>query len=92
MESVLPILQKLETHITQQSSSSLESGLAETVDNAVGHAYSSIRQDGLNIDDAAHGNRTWHLFTHIRESTVSVLLADLGVGIPPQYPTVLEGA
>ena len=86
MEKAIPLLDTIGQLISAQSSEQLAAGLGEVVDNAVDHAYSDIRPDGLNIDDNRFDNRNWYLLTSFREESVSVILADLGVGIPTTLP------
>lgn len=52
-------------------------GAFEAMANCVEHAHPTTRADGLNISD----NRWW-MFIGIKDNNLSILVCDLGVGIP----------
>ncbi len=91
MIPLIPMLDRLTKLITNQSSTSLEQGLPEILDNTADHAYSQIRDDGLNIDDAAHNRKRWYLFSNVGLNSVTVVVYDLGVGIPETLPHMNTG-
>jgi hypothetical protein len=57
--------------------------LTEAMTNCHHHAYISVRQDGLGIQDT---NRDWWMFSQERDGMLTVVFCDLGVGIPSTIP------
>lgn len=62
-------------------------GLAEAMTNACQHAYSGLRDDGLNHDRP----RDWWVFSQAKDGHLYVALCDLGVGIPGTLPITNPG-
>ena len=60
----------------------VNSGMAEAVANSSEHAYISERRDGLNIDSPTK----WWLFAKKEDDDISLVICDLGVGIPGSLP------
>lgn len=58
-------------------------GLGEAMTNAKHHAYTGIREDGLNF---VQPQDDWWMFSQARDGKLSVVFCDLGVGIPTTLP------
>jgi len=69
---------RLETEMIDE----LLGGLGEAMTNAIHHAYDSIRQDGLDYK----GTTDWWMFSQEKEGRLSVVICDLGIGIPTTLP------
>lgn len=63
-------------------SADLYSGVTEAMTNVVNHAYSQPRDDGL----APISDRDWWMFSTERDGRLTVLICDLGAGIPGTLP------
>lgn len=57
-------------------------GLNEAMTNAGQHAYDQVRDDGLDYT----GVRDWWMFSQAKDGYLSVVLCDLGIGIPRTLP------
>ncbi|WP_147296039.1 hypothetical protein [Pseudomonas fluorescens] len=60
----------------------VNSGMAEAVANSSEHAYIFERADGLDIDSPTK----WWLFAKKEDDDISLVICDLGVGIPGSLP------
>lgn len=60
----------------------VNSGMAEAVANSSEHAYIAKREDGLDIDSPTK----WWLFAKKEGDDISLVICDLGVGIPRSLP------
>lgn len=76
-ESAGAILEKVSHLHPSIPSQKLYRGCIEAMANCVEHAYIAPRADDLGIDD-----RRWWLFAGVIDSTLTMLICDLGVGIP----------
>lgn len=76
------LLNTLSDMIPEAARKKIYRGAIEAIANCVEHAYPSPREDGLNICD----NRWWMLVGN-DERDLSVIVCDLGVGIPKTMPT-----
>lgn len=61
----------------------VNSGMAEAVANSSEHAYIAKREDGMSIDSPTK----WWLFAKKENDDISLVICDLGVGIPGSLPT-----
>ncbi len=71
------LLKNVKSYINATRQRSLYRGACEALSNSCEHAYTGIRNDGLNIED-----KRWWMFTAIRDGKLTVLVCDLGIGIP----------
>lgn len=60
----------------------LYAGFSEAMQNCHDHAYLEERGDGLR----GYGNTRWWCFSQRREGKLSVVVCDLGIGIPRAFP------
>lgn len=57
-------------------------GLVEAMTNCAQHAYVEIRKDGLGL----RGKGEWWMFAREQDEELTVVLCDLGIGIPRSLP------
>jgi hypothetical protein len=81
------LLQTLSTEVSPQVLKKLYRGAIEAIANCVEHAYPTARQDGLNIDDPR-----WWMLVGRDEAHLTIIVCDLGVGIPSTLPTKHEAS
>jgi len=58
-------------------------GMTEGMTNVIHHAYSGRRADGLELNEQS---KYWWMFSTAKDGYLSVVLCDLGVGIPETFP------
>ncbi len=58
-------------------------GMTEAMTNVIHHAYGGKRDDGLELNESS---KRWWMFSTARDGHLSVVLCDLGVGIPETFP------
>lgn len=75
------LLNSLPSNISKQAKKKLYRGAIEAIANSVEHAYPSVRQDGTNVQDSR-----WWMLVGLDETRLSVIICDLGVGIPETLP------
>lgn len=75
--------------ITEALQSKLYVGLVEGMKNVRHHAHLQTRKDSLNVSNDI---QNWWMFSQERDGFLSVLLCDLGVGIPDTLPVVHHDA
>jgi hypothetical protein len=75
------LLDTLGASISKRAKQRLYRGAIEAISNCVEHAYPEIRKDGLNIDD-----KRWWMLVGMDDHIISVIVCDLGVGIPETLP------
>lgn len=75
------LLDSLPDSIPKRSKQKLYRGAIEAIANSVEHAYPSIRLDGTNSLDSR-----WWMLVGLDERRLSVIICDLGVGIPETLP------
>ncbi|MDQ4227056.1 hypothetical protein RBK84_21910 [Pseudomonas aeruginosa] len=75
------LLDTLGDKVTEISKKKIYRGAIEAIANCVEHAYPANRPDGLGIDD-----RRWWMLVGLDETNLSVIVCDLGVGIPSTLP------
>ncbi|WP_157082184.1 hypothetical protein [Sphingomonas pruni] len=76
------VLDKHEGRIAPAVMEGMQKGLAEAIVNSLHHAYAEPREDGC----AKFGERRWWMFTHEKDGMLSVIVCDLGIGIPRSLP------
>lgn len=79
------LLQTLKDEVSSDVLKKLYRGAIEAIANCVEHAYPSPRQDGLNITDPR-----WWMLVGKDESSLTIIICDLGVGIPNTLPAKHE--
>jgi hypothetical protein len=77
------ILNKYKGRIASALSIELYKGMSEAMTNANQHAYIGNRRDGFDI---SMGSKPWWLFSQEVDGELTVVLCDLGVGIPDSLP------
>lgn len=77
------VLGHYDGQITDVLSKNLYLGFTEAMTNCHHHAYIGIRPDGLNIK---HEPKEWWMFSQEKDSYLTVVFCDLGVGIPGTLP------
>lgn len=75
------LLNSLPDKIPKKSKQKLYRGAIEAIANSVEHAYPSLRNDGINIVDAR-----WWMLVGLDDFNLTVIICDLGVGIPETLP------
>ena len=68
------------------ASRGLYAGMVEAMTNSVDHAYTGRRADGYDHMPVFN----WWLFSQEREGMLTVVLCDLGIGIPKSLPLTQE--
>lgn len=76
------VLELQEGRISPGLMTGVQTGLSEALLNSLHHAYSGNRDDGC----APFRERRWWMFTHESDGMLSVLVCDLGIGIPRSLP------
>ena len=76
------VLEAHEGRIASSLMTSVQVGLSEALLNSLHHAYRVARADGC----ARFKERRWWMFTNERNGTLSVIVCDLGIGIPRSLP------
>lgn len=79
------LLQTLKDDIPALVLKKLYRGAIEAIANCVEHAYPSSRIDGLEINDPR-----WWMLVGLDDATLSIIVCDLGVGIPNTLPSKHE--
>lgn len=77
-ESILEVVDK---HLGGKVSSKFYTGMTEAMTNAHHHAYEEDRHDGLGINIGG-----WWMFMQHLENKLSIIICDLGMGIPRSLP------
>ncbi|WP_156373055.1 hypothetical protein [Deinococcus sp. Leaf326] len=77
-----PILQVVDDVLGEMVSRKLYTGVSEAMTNTTHHAYLEDRHDGLNLKDKAG----WWMFLQVKDNMLSILMCDLGIGIPRSLP------
>lgn len=80
------LVDELAGRLPPSLSSPMYTGLVEAMTNCAQHAYRSPREDGLG----STCRREWWMFAQEREGRLSVLICDLGMGIPASLPLTHE--
>ncbi|VVN74237.1 hypothetical protein PS708_00605 [Pseudomonas fluorescens] len=75
------LLNSLPDSIPKRSKQKLYRGAIEAIANSVEHAYPSIRNDGVNTVDTR-----WWMLVGLDDFNLTVIICDLGVGIPETLP------
>lgn len=75
------LLDSIADKVPEASRRKIYRGAIEAIANCVEHAYPSIRQDGLNISD-----KRWWMLVGADHENLTVIVCDLGVGIPQTLP------
>lgn len=75
------LLDTLGASISQISKKRLYRGAIEAISNCVEHAYPEVRKDGLGLDD-----KRWWMLVGMDDHIISIIVCDLGVGIPETLP------
>jgi hypothetical protein len=75
------LLQTLSKEVPPNILKRLYRGAIEAIANCVEHAYPSPRMDGLGISDPR-----WWMLVGIDEENLTIIVCDLGVGIPNTLP------
>lgn len=70
--------------LPEELQGSLFVGVSEAMTNVKQHAYLESRRDGLR--DSPHQESRWWMFSQEKDSRLTVLICDLGVGIPRTLP------
>lgn len=83
------LLGQYDGRIAESLSSKLYVGLVEGMKNVRHHAHINVRKDGMNVK---HDFQGWWMFSQERNGHLSVLLCDLGVGIPDTLPVKHQNA
>lgn len=78
-----PAIEPHEGQLAKPLIDGLFRGLGEAMTNIIHHAYIGIRDDGLNYDS---NRNDWWMFSEARKGVLSVVLCDLGIGIPKTLP------
>jgi len=81
-EKANQLIEAFSAKLPKQVIRDLYDGLVEAMTNCVHHAYIDTRGDGLNI----RSETGWWMFAQEREQKLSVVICDLGVGIPRSLP------
>jgi len=76
------VLEEHEGRISEAVMKGMQKGLAEAIVNSLHHAYAQPRRDGCG----AFKERRWWMFTHETNGMLSVIVCDLGIGIPRSLP------
>ncbi|MCH5486763.1 hypothetical protein [Pseudomonas syringae] len=79
------LLQTLKDEVSAEVLKKLYRGSIEAIANCVEHAYPSARRDGLNIIDPR-----WWMLVGKDETSLTIIICDLGVGIPNTLPVKHE--
>jgi hypothetical protein len=74
-----PAVEEFEGRIATPLIDGIFRGLGEAMTNTIHHAYIQTRDDGL---DYTPETKDWWMFSQKRDGYLSVLICDLGVGIP----------
>jgi len=82
-----PTIEGFQDRIDASMIDELLGGLGEAMTNAIHHAYDDIRQDGLKYK----GSSDWWMFSQAKDSHLSVVFCDLGIGIPTTLPLKRPG-
>lgn len=77
-----PAIEAFEGQLATPLVDGILSGLGEAMANAVEHAYIGTRDDGLNFGEL----KDWWMFSQSKDSHLTVVFCDLGVGIPVTLP------
>lgn len=75
-------LERFEGRITEKLQSGLWKGVSEALVNSVEHAYLEPREIGQRFDDETR----WWMFSQERDGELTVVVCDLGIGIPRSLP------
>lgn len=75
------LLDTLEGVVSKSVQRKMYRGAIEAIANCVEHAYPQLRNDGLKIKDDR-----WWMLVGIDDEHISVIVCDLGVGIPETLP------
>lgn len=76
------VLEEQEGRISEAVMQGMQKGLTEAIINSLHHAYQQPRSDGCR----GFNERRWWMFTHEDNGMLSVLVCDLGIGIPRSLP------
>lgn len=75
-------LERFEGRITEELQSGLWKGLSEALVNSVEHAYLEPRE----LSDRECDETRWWMFSQERDDELTVVVCDLGIGIPRSLP------
>lgn len=78
-----PAIEEHEGQLAKPLIDGLFRGLGEAMTNTVHHAYIGIREDGLKYSPIQND---WWMFSQAKGGFLSVVLCDLGIGIPNTLP------
>jgi hypothetical protein len=78
------LVQAVGDRLPQALTSSIYVGLVEAMTNSTQHAYAFPRGDGIAQGDGAP--EEWWMFAKEQEGELTVVLCDLGIGIPESLP------
>lgn len=81
------ILAEYDGEIAPQLRESLYNGITEAMTNVTGHAYELRRQDGYPSVES----REWWMFSQAKDGELTVVICDLGAGIPRTLPLKQPG-
>lgn len=76
------MLDDCEGKLAPSIKSGLYRGVTEAMTNSVQHAYVGNRGDGITVG----GEKRWWLFSEERDGFLSIVICDLGIGIPKSLP------
>lgn len=82
-EQCAPTIEAYEGQLAEPLIDGIFKGLAEAMTNTVHHAYTDIREDGLNHKPTTNN---WWMFSQARDGELTVVFCDLGIGIPRSLP------
>ena len=77
-----PTIEGYQDQLEPEMIDELLGGLGEAMTNAIHHAYDGLRQDGLGYKSSTD----WWMFSQAKDGYLSVVLCDLGIGIPASLP------
>jgi hypothetical protein len=81
-EKANALIEKLRDRLPPSLSSPMYAGIVEAMTNCRQHAYIQNRRDGMGLA----GNGEWWLFAKEEDDELSVVICDLGIGIPSSLP------
>ena len=77
-------MERFEGHLSGELHEGIWKGVSEAIVNSVHHAYLEPRRDGFGGADEVR----WWMFSHVRDGNLTVVVCDLGIGIPRSLPIV----
>ena len=76
------VLERYEGRLAEGITKGLYNGIVETMTNTIHHAYLEAREDGCPLFKESR----WWMLSQEREGKLTVVLCDLGIGIPRSLP------